>query len=106
MRLVVAGVPELVRRARRDGHTLARACDVLTEGRAKGHRPAEHLEALFLGGVDVRRRDEAVRLDEALDDDGLAARVGGRLVEDDALAGDRILDGVSCSNHCDLLFVR
>jgi hypothetical protein len=37
--------------------------------------PFDHREALALGRTDVRRRDEAARLEDALDHDGLAARV-------------------------------
>ena len=65
----------------------------------KPTRAAEHLEALLLRRVDVRRCDEAVRLDERLDHDGLAAGVGRGLAEDDALAGDGVVDGVACANH-------
>ena len=49
--------------------------------------------------MDVRRGDEAVRLDEGLDDDGLAARLARGLAEDEPLAGDGILDGVSYADH-------
>ena len=45
------------------------------------------------------RGDEPVRLDEGLDHDGLAAGVGGGLAEDDALAGDGVVDAVACADH-------
>ena len=70
----------------------------------KPTRAAEHLEALLLARVDVRRGDEAVRLDVGLDHDGLAAGLARRLAEDDPLAGDRVLDAVSCADHGRLLF--
>jgi hypothetical protein len=55
--------------------------------------------------VHVPGSDEAVRLDEGLDHDRLAARLARRLAEDEALAGDRVLDDVSCMDHsCSLSF--
>src|SRR4029453_13937154 len=42
-------------------------------------------------------------LHEALELDVVAVRLGRRLREDEALAGDRILDGVACANHWKLL---
>jgi hypothetical protein len=62
-------------------------------------KPAEDLEALFLARVNVRRGDEAVGVHERLDHDRGAARVARRLVEDDALSGDGVLDHVACTNH-------
>src|SRR3954454_11948010 len=64
---------------------------------------AEDLEPLLLARVHVRGGNEAVRLHEGLDHDGLAVRLAARLPEDDALAGDGILDGVSCADHLGLL---
>ncbi|MFL5973097.1 MAG: hypothetical protein ACJ750_11995 [Gaiellaceae bacterium] len=48
-------------------------------------------------------RDEAVRLDEGLEQDRLAVRLAGGLPEDEPLAGDRVLDEVACLNHVVLL---
>ena len=66
-------------------------------------RALDHLEPLLLERMHVRRRDEAGRLDEALEEDGLAIRVGRGLLEDEALAGDGVLDGVACADHVSLL---
>jgi hypothetical protein len=44
--------------------------------------------------MDVRRGDEPIRLDAALDDDRLTVRVGRRLVERDVLARDWVVDRV------------
>jgi hypothetical protein len=60
---------------------------------------AQDLEPLLLARVDVRGGHEAVRLDERLDHDRLTAGLARRLAEDEALAGDRVFDGVSCVNH-------
>ena len=64
-------------------------------------------EALALEGVDVGRGDEPLRLDDGLDHDRLAVRVCGGGEEGDALARDRVLDGVACADHpCLLRVVR
>ena len=62
-------------------------------------RPREHLEALGLERVHVRRGDEAAGLHDRLEDDALAVRLGRGLVEDEPLAGDGILDLISCVEH-------
>src|SRR5204862_3262483 len=85
--LLLAGVPELVRRAGRDGDALAGAGDELLVADPEADAAAEDLEALLLARVHVRGRDEAVRLHEGLDHDGLAVRLAPPLPEDDALAG-------------------
>ena len=59
----------------------------------------EDLEALLLGGVQMRRGDRPVGLDERLDDDALAVRVGGRRPEDERLAGDRVRQRLSVGDH-------
>src|SRR5581483_2941454 len=56
-------------------------------------------EPLALRRVDVRRRDEPVRLDDGLDHDRFAVRVARGGEEGDALAGDRVLDGVASADH-------
>src|SRR4029078_11227367 len=94
-----AGVPELVRGAGIDEHALSGphldgvAADLEADG------ALEHLEVLALLGVDVRGGDGAVRLDGALDDDGLAAGVARGREEAKALPGDRVLDGVAGADH-------
>jgi hypothetical protein len=65
--------------------------------------PFQHLEGLRLERVDVRRRDEAVRLHGDLDERVLPVRVGGRPHEVDRLAGDRVVQDVSAANRCRLL---
>jgi hypothetical protein len=47
----------------------------------------------------VRHRDKAIGLDGALDHDRLAASVGRRRTERDALARNGIVDRVSRANH-------
>ena len=81
----------------------AGAGDLLLAVDLEADGAAEDLEALLLRRVDVGRRDEAVRLDERLDHDGLAAGVARGLAEDDALAGDRVVDAVACADHVWLL---
>ena len=97
--LVVACVPELVRRLRLDGDRLAGPQLDLLAAAPHPERSREHLEALGLEGVDVRRGDEAAGLHDRLEDDALAAGLGGGLVEDEPLAGDGILDLISCVEH-------
>jgi hypothetical protein len=92
-----------VRRAGRDGEPLAGAGDEPLAADPEADRAAEDHEALLLARVHVGRGDEAVRLHVRLDHDGLAVRLTARLPEDDALAGDRILDRVSCANHRSIL---
>jgi len=88
-----------------NGQALAGACDGLLAADLEADLAAEHLEALFLAGVDVGRGDEAVGLHVGLDHDRLAAGLARGLAEDDPLAGDRVLDDVSCTNHgCSPLF--
>src|SRR6185437_5794758 len=96
---LLAGVPELVRRPGRHRQALARPGDDLLASDAEPDTAAEHLEALLLRGMDVRRRHEAVRLHVGLDHDGLAAGLAGGLAEHEPLARDRILDAVPCANH-------
>src|SRR5688572_13934230 len=45
------------------------------------------------------RRDEAAGLHERLEHDRLAVRLARRLAEHEPLAGDRVLDDVSCVDH-------
>ena len=47
----------------------------------------------------MRGRDGAVRLHDELDDDGLAAGVGGGLAKGHTLPGDGVLDGVAGADH-------
>jgi hypothetical protein len=53
--------------------------------------------------MDVSGCDEAGRFDEALEEDVLAVRLRRRLLEDETLAGDGVLDRVACVNHVKLL---
>jgi hypothetical protein len=53
--------------------------------------------------MNVGGGDEAVRLDEGLEHDRFAVRLARGLVEDEPLAGDRVLDDVSCLDHVVLL---
>src|SRR5436190_1754641 len=105
-RLVVAGVPELVRRPRRNRQAPAGARDELLAADLETDGAAQDLEALLLARVDVGRGHEAVRLHEGLDDDGLAAGLARGLAKDDALAGDRVVDAVACVDHVGAPSVR
>jgi hypothetical protein len=58
-------------------------------------RALDDLEEFLLERVEVRCRDEARGLDEALESHVLAACLGGRRGEDEGLAGDGILDRVA-----------
>ena len=104
--LLLAGVPELVWRAGGNGDALAGAGDELLAADPEADAAAEDLETLLLARVDMGGRDEAVRLHEGLDHDGLAVRLAACLPEDDALAGDGVVDRVSCVNHVDAPSVR
>src|SRR4029079_9160525 len=81
------------------GEALTGAGDRLLAADLEADAAAKDLEALLLRGVDVRGRDEPVRLDVGLDHDGLAAGLVRRLAEDDPLAGHGVLDAVSCTDH-------
>ena len=63
----------------------------------------EHLEALGLMRMNVRRRDAAVGAHDRLDEHGLAVRLLRGLVEDENLAGDGVLEAVSLANHVAVL---
>jgi hypothetical protein len=65
--------------------------------------PRRDGEALALGGVDVRGGNEPTWLDDGLDHDRVAVGVRRGGDEGDALAGDRVLDGVACKDHLCLL---
>src|SRR5213592_1387966 len=97
--LVVAGVPETMWRARFDNGDLAAAEHELFLAALEAERSLDHGEALALGGMDMCGGDEAVRLNRALDHDGLAVRVGRRGVEGDAFPGDGVVDRVSGADH-------
>ena len=97
--LVAARVPELVGSPGRNGHSVSRPGRVLLATEAEADRAAQDFEALLLRGMHVRGRDEAARLHEALDDDGLAIRLARGRAKDDALAGDGVLDDVAWMDH-------
>jgi hypothetical protein len=99
----LAGVPEAVRRARLDGHELARTGDDLVGPGPEADLAVEHLEALGLVRMNVRRRDGAVGADDRLDEHGLAVGLLRGLVEDENLAGDGVLETVSLANHVAVL---
>src|SRR4029077_16938881 len=88
--LLLPSVPELVRGAGGNGDALAGAGDELLAADLEADRAAEDFETLLLARVPVRGGNEAVRLHEGLDHDGLAVRLAARLPKDDALARDRI----------------
>ena len=100
---LLADVAEAVRRPRRHEHAVAwlRHDRLLAEPELELAR--EDLEALLLGRMDVGRGDGAVGLDERLDDDGLAVRVGRGPAEHQRLAGGGVRDGLSCGDHICLL---
>jgi len=99
VRDAVARVPEPVRGAGRHGDALAGAGNALLAADLEADRAREHLEALLLPRVDVCRRDEPIRLHVGLDHDGVPAGLLRRLSKDDALAGDGVLDALSCTDH-------
>ena len=101
---LVADVLEPVRRPGRDEHAIAGLRDDRVLADAELQLAGENLEELLLGGVHVRRSDCAVRLDECLDDDTLAVRVGGRRAEHESLAGDAVRDGLAGGDHFVSLF--
>ena len=84
---------------------LTGAGDDLLAVELEGDRARLDLEALGLVRVHVRRRDEAVRLDGALDENVLAAGLVRRLQEEQALAGDGVLDHISLADHVGALLV-
>jgi hypothetical protein len=95
-----------VGRAGRDRQRLARGGDGLLAADLEPECARDDREPLLLLGVDVRGRDEPVRLDEGLEDDRLAVRLPGDLVEEDPLPRDGILDYVTCTNRVLLSFCR
>ncbi len=97
--LAVAGVPEAVRRAGLDRKDVARLRHDLLVADPEAEPALEHLEALGLVRVHVRRGDEPVGADDRLDEDGLAVGLAGRLVKDEDLAGYGVLEPVSLANH-------
>ena len=76
--------------------------DHVTAGRLDGtagdldrERAGDHLERLGLVRMDVSGGEAAARLDESLEPNVFAARVARRFVEDEPLAGERVLDCLS-----------
>ena len=66
---------------------------------AELHRAFEHVEALLLLRVHVRAGNAAVGGELELELEQLAVGVGGGAQEFDALAGDGVLDDLSCMGH-------
>src|SRR5437763_4749786 len=96
---LIARVPETVRGAGLERYELARAEGLLLPAGLQPELPGLDREALALGRVHVRGCDAAVGLDDGLDHDRLAVGVGRGGEERDALAGDRVVDGVACADH-------
>jgi hypothetical protein len=102
-RVGLARVPELVRRTGIDAERLTRLChDRLLAGLERD-LALEDLERLGLVRVHVGGRNGAVGLDDDLDEDVLASRVGRCLDEANDLAGHGVVQGVSGANHRCLL---
>ena len=95
-----------MRRTGFDGDDVSGAEGQLPPARLQDERPRCDREALALEWVDVRRRDEPVRLDSSLDHDRLAVRVARGGEKGDALAGDRVVDGVARADHLRLPWRR
>ena len=91
----VAVVPELVRRAGRNEDAVTWSGWQFLAIHLERDRALDDLEELLLKRVEVRRRHESRGLDEALESHILAACLGGRRREDEALAGNGILDRVA-----------
>ena len=85
---LLACVPEAVRGAGLDGGDLAGPEQELLAAGLQAERSRGDGEALALERMDMRRRDEPVRLDDGLEHDRLAVGVLGGGEERDALAGD------------------
>jgi hypothetical protein len=96
---LVAAVRELVSHPGRDGHHLAGLGDHGLATHLELHRAAQHLEALHLGRVHVLTRHVAVRGELEIELEQLAAGVSRGPPEGDALAGDRVLEDLSCVCH-------
>src|SRR5262249_28626900 len=62
-------------------------------------RAGDDAERLGLVRVEVGGGEGAVRGDERLEAEVVAARLAGGLVEDEPLPCDRILDGLPCDDH-------
>ena len=103
--MFLACIPETMRRSGLDHGDLARPERHLLASHLEAELSRCDGEALALGGVDVRGGDEPVRLHDGLDQDRVAVGVGRGGEEGDALAGDRVLDGVTCADHVSLLLV-
>src|SRR5713101_711282 len=96
---VLAGVPETMWRSWFDDGDLAPAERALVLADFEAERALDHGEALALRGMKMGRGDEAVRLNHALDHDGLAVRVARRRVKRDALPRDGVVDRVARADH-------
>ena len=102
-RRCLTGIPEAVGGARLDDDRLAGAGDDRLAVRHEPHLALEDLEALGLVRMDVGGGDEAVRLDADVDEDVLAARLGGGAHDVHGLAGDGVVEDVSAADHAGLL---
>jgi hypothetical protein len=103
--LAVARVPEAMRSSGLDDEHLVALERQLVSADLEPQRPVDHGEALGLRRMDVGGRDEAPGLDDDLDHDRLAVRVGGGGEKRDALARDGVVDAVACADHLCLLRV-
>ena len=96
---VRAGVPEAMRCSGLDGGDLAGPERDLLPPDLQAELSRRDGEALALGGVDVRSGNEPTWLNDGLDHDRVAVGVRRGGEEGDALAGDRVLDGVACKDQ-------
>jgi hypothetical protein len=93
-----ASVPAKVRKAGRSDHDLSGPGPVFDAVDPKARRPSEDFPALLDLGVDMLRRAVPRPSPEVVELEQPSASVGRRLAKDDALAGDRVLDLIACSN--------
>jgi hypothetical protein len=97
--LLIARVGEAVHHTWRDYHDVARAGDVSAQSDAEAHAAGEHLEALGLDRMDVWDRDRAADTQREVEPQQLPVGAGRGVREREALAGDRVLEGLSGSDH-------
>src|SRR5712691_11636402 len=99
-----ARTPEPMRDARGDDDHVARLQPSRPAVDGDAERAGEHLVPLLLPPVDVFARGNATRDENRLVAQKFPVRVSSGRVEDDPLAGGRILEDVTWASHFSLSF--
>src|SRR5215212_9510120 len=103
VRLLLAGIPPVVRRAGRHVQPFSGLSYRLVPVDTESHPPAQHREVLVYGRMHVLSRDGAAWPDVPIDRQQVASEILGADTDHHPLSGSRVLDQVSRLAHHILL---